>query len=218
MATHYEVLSVSASASTDEIRRAYHKLARTNHPDRFTDPGEKRAAEARFTSMTEAFNVLTSVERRRSYDNALRLQASGETEAQREAKAYHRAAVAKLGEGQVDEAIRLMRAAVHLDKTLASYHGMLAQALQAKGLLGEAARAWEEAIRLEPTNAKHYRMAGECLEKAKMLTRARRMYENAIRYDKHDIASKEALARLSNDNDKDEPQGGFLGGLFKKAR
>ena len=193
-------------------------VLRTNHPDRFTDPTEKKGAEERFTSMTEAFNVLTSVERRRTYDASLRQQATGESEAQREAKGYYRAAAAKLAEKQADDAVRLMRAALHLDKTQGSYHVMLAQALEAKGQLGEAARSWEEAIRLEPFNAKYFRMAGECLERAGMLTRARRMYENAIKWDKHDIASTQALARLSNDQDKDEPKGGFLGGLFKKAR
>jgi len=217
MATHYETLSVSASASTDEIRKAYHKLARTHHPDRFSDPVEKAKAEQQFTAMTEAFNVLTSIERRRSYDAGLRQQATGESHGQREAKSYHRAAMAKISEGQPDEAIRLLRSALHLDATQGGYHALLAQALQSKGQLGEAGRAWDEALKLEPFNAKYYRLAGECLEKAGMLTRARRMYENALKWDKNDAASAEALARLSTSHKDDGGKGGFLGGLFKKA-
>ena len=40
--THYEVLSVGTGASAEDARRAYRKLARDHHPDRFQDPAEKK--------------------------------------------------------------------------------------------------------------------------------------------------------------------------------
>jgi molecular chaperone DnaJ len=62
---YYEVLGVSKTASSDEIRKAYKQLALANHPDR--NPGDS-AAEARFKEATEAYGVLSDDDKRGAYD------------------------------------------------------------------------------------------------------------------------------------------------------
>ena len=61
----YEILGVSRDASTEEIKKAFRRLARESHPD--ANP-EDPTAEARFRQIAEAYEVLSDPERRHRYD------------------------------------------------------------------------------------------------------------------------------------------------------
>lgn len=62
---YYAVLNVSRSATEEQIKAAYRKLARKFHPD--LNPGDK-AAEERFKELQEAYDVLSDAEKRKLYD------------------------------------------------------------------------------------------------------------------------------------------------------
>jgi molecular chaperone DnaJ len=61
---YYEVLGVGRTASADELKKAYRRLAMKYHPDRNSEP----EAEARFKQINEAYEVLSDQEKRAMYD------------------------------------------------------------------------------------------------------------------------------------------------------
>ncbi len=61
---YYKILGVNKTASDDDIKKAYRKLARQYHPDKNKEPG----AETKFKDISEAYNVLGDKEKRNKYD------------------------------------------------------------------------------------------------------------------------------------------------------
>ncbi|MEA5620383.1 DnaJ C-terminal domain-containing protein [Cronbergia sp. UHCC 0137] len=62
---YYSILGVSKTASQEEIKQAFRKLARKYHPD--VNPGNKQA-EAKFKEINEAYEVLSDADKRKKYD------------------------------------------------------------------------------------------------------------------------------------------------------
>lgn len=64
---YYDVLGLPRTASADEVKAAYRKLARQYHPD--VNTGDRKVAEEKFKEVSEAYEVLADEEKRRRYDS-----------------------------------------------------------------------------------------------------------------------------------------------------
>ncbi|MEN6463801.1 MAG: DnaJ C-terminal domain-containing protein [Syntrophaceae bacterium] len=64
---YYKTLGLEKSASAEDIKKAYRKLALKHHPDR--NPNDKKNAEEKFKKISEAYAVLSDPEKRQQYDN-----------------------------------------------------------------------------------------------------------------------------------------------------
>src|SRR6478672_3457748 len=62
---YYEVLGLARTATPEEIKKAYRKLAVQHHPDK--NPGDKKAEE-RFKELSEAYEILSDPQKRQMYD------------------------------------------------------------------------------------------------------------------------------------------------------
>jgi molecular chaperone DnaJ len=67
MENHYNTLGIAPNATEDEIKKIYRSLAMRFHPDRNQAPG----AEARFKSITKAYEILSDPARREEYNQSV---------------------------------------------------------------------------------------------------------------------------------------------------
>lgn len=74
--SYYEILKVSSKASDDDVKRAYHSLAKKFHPDH--NPQNRRMAELRFRLISEAYAALQTGQKRTEYNQSLRLNAEND--------------------------------------------------------------------------------------------------------------------------------------------
>ena len=63
---YYEVLGVSKTATDDELKKAFRKLAKQYHPD--ANPDNKEEAEKKFKEINEAYETLSDPQKRKMYD------------------------------------------------------------------------------------------------------------------------------------------------------
>lgn len=191
----FDVLELSPDASPEDIKAAYHRLAKQWHPDRFT--GEAKVeAEARFRELAEAFSTLKDPGKRLALVQQMPKAAAAAPASPREPEkgadpSQERtpedwAAMAKeaFEAGRLDQAQALIQYAIRLDETKPQYHAMLATYLeQGGGDLRAAVKALETAVRLAPRDVEsHMRLAGH-FQALGMAARAQRHLQAA-----HEIA------------------------------
>ncbi len=74
--SYYEILDISPKASDEDVKRAYHYMAKKHHPD--LNPQNRRIAELRFRLINEAYAGLKTRQNRIEYNRTLRMKAEND--------------------------------------------------------------------------------------------------------------------------------------------
>jgi curved DNA-binding protein CbpA len=163
----FNVLEIPPDASPEDIKAAYHRLAKRWHPDRYTGE-EKVEAESKFRELAEAFSILKDPAKRLTLQQQMpkaqpAAAAAAEPESAQERTPEDWAAMARTAfdEGKIDQARALIHYAIRLDGEKAQYHSLLASILEREGSdLRAVVKALETAVRLAPQDVdSHLRLA-----------------------------------------------------------
>lgn len=190
MVDFYEVLGLSKSATAAEVRAAYVRLAKERHPDRFRDPMEKGRAETFFKDLTTAFNTLFNPGTRAEYDREHeRPKPTNPAEIARDA--HERALALSREGGSLEEALTLLRSAVHHQPDEGHYHAALGNFLAKHTTASrEAVNSLERAVQLEPQNAAFHADLALLFHKQGLTLRAHKAIEAAQRLAPRDAQIK----------------------------
>jgi curved DNA-binding protein CbpA len=215
---YYQILGVEEQASSDEIRKAYLKLAKKLHPDRFpNDPEKKSAAQAEFARVTRAHEVLGDARQREEYD-ALRTLARNRAALDTGMPGGSGAdpAVSQTITPEQQRESKETWAAKHSQRAMDSYKSKRFQ---------DAETAIKEAIRLAPEKVSYHLQLAEIYLARGWKTLAQTEVQTALRLDPNDKDAKALDSKLKSKSptgqkapaaaDKDKKGGGFLDSLNK---
>jgi curved DNA-binding protein CbpA len=207
--TLYDTLGLERDATAKEIRAAFRNLALKHHPDRFSGI-ERDAAEVRFQSMTEAFNVLSHPDSREEYDKEISKGTDVKAMPPKEIARRLAAMGSQLmSEGNMAEALEHLKGAIDHDDDNARAHYFYGKIVaRIPGKEREALRHIEQAIELEPGNATMMGEAATISLAAGMKARAIRLAEEALSLDPTNAKAAAVLGRIESGNEK---TGGLLG-------
>lgn len=165
---HYKTLRIEWSASSEEVRSAFRKIARQHHPD-VSDTEESKET---FIAAKEAYDVLIDVERRRTYDQTLAHHRQSESSRRQAAQQHQDKAKRRVQQAQDErvnsaevlrmtmllnthrfrEAEAVARQILRLDAKSPQAYATLAEAARVRGDLDSAARYFAYAAQYAPDN------------------------------------------------------------------
>jgi len=194
-ADYYSILEVWPTASVEEIKRNYFRLAKLYHPDAAGDTPENRE---RFKLINETYSVLSDAQKRATYDESLRKTKNSkdavgiQEKDRRSAGLSFSQAKEAMRSGRFDKAALLFKAAIKYDPTNPAYHSWYGFCLgMLNTRLHEARDACLKAIQMEFYNADYHANLGFVYFKAGLKKVAIKHFKEALKWDPDNpIASK----------------------------
>ncbi len=222
---YYDILGVDEQATPQEIKKAYLKLAKQLHPDRYpNDPDQRRRAQTEFARVTRAHDIVSDEERRTEYDTIRNLkkkreQASIEdTHAQTIVDADRifdpnstvppRSSSQNIGGVSPDETINVKWANKHLAR---------ADELLRRRRYQEAETAMKEAIRLCPKEPRYHNKLAEIYHARGWNTLAMTEVQTSLRTDPRDSEARTLEARIKQ-SQKAESSGKEKKSFFQQLK
>jgi curved DNA-binding protein CbpA len=189
---YYAILGIEEAAAPEEIRKAYLKLAKKLHPDRFpNDEKGKAAAQAEFRLVTQAHYVLGDMDRKAEYDRIRSLTKM--RQAIRSGEAGSGASVADPGSPATDASAA---SSENINQKWAAKHLSRADELYRRRKYQEAETAIKEAIRLVPNDPRYHNKLAEIYLARGWRTYAMTEVQAALRIDPKDPEAKNLETKI----------------------
>ena len=193
---YYEVLGVTKSASIDELKRQYRKLALKFHPDR----NQHADTQEHFKEISEAYAVLSDIKKRQLYDAYGHAGVNGRYSNQdifqgvqrgggfdsNDAWGWRNKGSALYFLGKYDEAIKCYDESIKIDPSNPVVWNNKGLALYYLEKFDEAIASYEHAIIIDPSDADAWNSKGNSLNSLKKYEEAILAYEHAITIDPSD--------------------------------
>lgn len=213
---YYEVLGVERSATDQDIRDRFRRLARESHPDRYRGD-DKAEAERKFQTLTEAVNVLTNPGKRKQHDGELTAGSGKVADFAAVAKAYVAKGVKAYKDGDMSSAYENFDMAVkHNGQDAKAFHYLALAASRIPAYARQAVQAIESAVQREPMNPLFLKDAGMICRRAGLVAKAERYLSEALEWDASNAEAQAALAELRQERGEAKDAGkGFS--LFRKS-
>jgi curved DNA-binding protein CbpA len=194
---YYSILGVPQNATARQVRQRFLTVARERHPDKFQGE-EKEAAEFEFQLVTEAFNTLSDIERRRQHDLEL-AQPTGSSDSDKAqvSKLYVLRAKEEVEKGNHQLAVQYLEVATKEDEQNHSAWFELAKVLlENRRALPRARLAITRACELQPIEPDYLRLAGDLFADSGMQDRAEDYYQRALDWGGSNATIEEKLKSL----------------------
>lgn len=213
---YYQILDVERRAGDEDIKKAYFRLARKFHPDRFgrgVDPEIRDKIETVFDAVTKAYRTLSRKDQRGMYDSkSAGPSPSEDKDHGRNAEIRFRQGKTLFGQGRYDEAVALLEEAVRLKDDKGDYYLLLAMTESKIPELGrKAERDFQRAIEIEPWNPEGYVGLGYLYKREGLALRARRQFEKALEIDSEHKAARQGLEESDGKPEARKSLKGILG-------
>jgi curved DNA-binding protein CbpA len=213
-ANYYDLLGVGHQASADEVKNAYHSLARRYHPDRFhqADAQLRNQIESAFARVAQAYEVLGDQSSRATYDAQFAAPAApsaskGATRERSPASPKEPTAsrgelsfqkgVAAINQRQPQQALRYFAEAASIEPRCARYRAEYGRALISEPKTRRLAEfELKAAIALEPDNTSYRVALAELYKALGLRRRAEGELQRALTLDPKNAAARTLLASL----------------------
>lgn len=203
---YYKILGLKKGASRDEVKKAYHRLAKEYHPDIHYQEGMDEMEgmlDAILTRITEAYDLLSIEEKKKEYDlysivSKHERRKPKEEKSDVRALAQYQRGLDAFKKGDLKEAVNSIEWAIKIEPTRPAYYTLLGQILSLiPGRIKDAENSFIKAIELEPSNTESYIGLGLLYKNRGMRLRAIKSFEEALIWDPENIEAKKELEALN---------------------
>lgn len=197
MSDHYSILGISQTATVEQIRAAFRKLAKEKHPDILPPAADRKVANEAFATIVVAYKTLRDRDKRRVYDHKL---VNGLID-KSDVKKNHARATFKLGmdcykNKYYRRSYRYFQACCRLDPENPYYWSYLGLAAVSSGHPLEEAVTWgEKAIKLHPSSPQYHINLGLIYQKVQKKSEATKAFKAALKIDPYNAQARKLLGK-----------------------